>query len=142
MNLRDYLALLGLLVLASGTRADPSSGGAPVQVNVGAKVGVGVGAKDTVRGWYLFWPADALTKPRMPLPYPWWPQQPAAAEAAPPTLNLPAPGPELPPSALQLPRDNAKPPVPGATSWAPGNPANPFQPVSYPVYVPGYWWHE
>ncbi len=135
MNPRSHLTLLALLTLAGGVQAQQPSN-APIQVHVGAKVDLG--KKDYLKGWYLFWPDYALMQPRLPMPYPWWPQQAApAVPALPPAATPPAPEPVAPPAPLQLPGTNSGP---GSTSWGPGYAPNPLQPVSYPVYVPAYWW--
>lgn len=141
MNLRSCLPLLGLLVLVGGVRADQPSN-APIQVNIGAKFDLG--KKDYLRGWYLFWPDYALAQPRMPLPYPYWPQQSVAAPLPPPISNPPASGPAVPPVPFQLPpRENLTPPSsPGPASSGLGSTESSFQPVSYPVVAPAYWWQK
>jgi len=148
MNSRWFCTVLSLLVLAIGVQAQQPST-SPAQVSVGVKTDLG--AKEFYKGWYLYWPADALSRPRMPMPFPYWPQQGGSAQTPQPTPNLSAPpgaGSGAPPGPLQLPRDNpalpSLPPLPG-TSWGPGYyPTPPFQPVSYPVYapMPGYWYYR
>lgn len=97
------------------------------------------------KGWYLYWPAEALKQPRLPMPYPWWPAQAAAPQNPPPGPGAPLGGnppapPATPPSPLHLPRDTQSlPALPGPMSWAPPN-AMPFQPVSYPYPAPSYWY--
>ncbi len=150
MNSRWLCTVLSLLALAAGIQAQQPTT-SPGQVNVGIKTDLG--KKDFYKGWYLYWPAEALSRPRMPMPFPYWPQQ-GAAQTPQPTPNLsapPGPAPGAPPGPLQFPRENpglpALPPVPGSTSWAPGYyGAQPFQPVSYPypayVPTPGYWYYR
>lgn len=90
--------------------------------------------ESTIRkGWYLYWPEQALLEPRQPMPYPWWPTQqgsPAVppAEQVPPPSRSPASTQLLPPPPQYLPRDSKPLPV---------------QPVSYsmPSYTaPAYWY--
>jgi hypothetical protein len=121
MNPRCALIVLAVLAVAGSAQAQQPAP-TPQSVNVGGNVTLGY--KDFCKGWYLYWPAEALTRPRLPMPFPYWPQQAAAQ---------PTPPPSPPPAPLQLP------PLSG-TSWAPNPYTPPFQPVSYPVSVPGYWY--
>lgn len=99
-----------------------------------------------LKGWYLYWPAEALLQPRRPMPYPWWPAhannvipiQPGidGAEEVVPGNPRTVPGP------LTIPQETPSlPPVPGnKTSYYPANRA--VQPVSYPQSIPSYWYNR
>jgi hypothetical protein len=140
MTMLRSAALVGLVLAPALTLAqDP----APVKNGVSTQVNIGNGSTH-YKGWYLYWPVDALKQPRMPLPYPWWPAQANGAGhetplPPPPAYNLPANGTPAPLSPLYLPRDSQNLPTLPQSSWVPGS-ASPFQPVAYPSQVPAYWY--
>ena len=142
MRMRYWFVLLLALTLAPALRAQDSQ---PQKMNVGGAITYG--EDNYLKGWYLYWPSEALKQPRMPMPYPYWPSQAAGPQKQPsqptgtPEVSPPAPT-NQPPSPLYLPRDTQSlPALPGPMSWGQPYPM-PFQPVSYPYYnpAPGYWY--
>ncbi len=136
MQMRSFLTLLILLVVLGLTPCVYADSG-PVSMN--SQYNYSSAHDNVKRGWWLYWPAEALAQPRLPMPYPWWPNQQAAppippSEQATPPRDRPAQA--TPPPALFLPRDpQSLPALPGPTGWAP-HPQS-FQPVS--CTTPGYW---
>jgi hypothetical protein len=138
-----YLVVLALAVnLTPSLRAQN-----PDQARVSKGVSYSSGQNCEKKGWYLYWPEQALMQPRLPMPYPWWPNQQGAPAIPPAEQSVPSGRPAVPqagPSApLFLPRDTqGLPALPGPMSQ--GQPfAPPVQPVSfyYPSYAaPGYWY--
>jgi hypothetical protein len=136
------LGLLSLLALQSNiyAQAPVTSKTTTLSANLG-----NYNEECYLKGWYLYWPAEALQQPRLPLPYPWWPAQarrgvPAQQGNPAPAEESPRPGANIPPGQLPLPTENqALPPLPkSSSSYYPGN--RPVVPVSYPQVVPSYWY--
>src|SRR4029077_15568467 len=105
------LMLLALVLLPGRLLAQDAS---PGKVSVGTKIELGKKPLP-YKGWYLYWPMEALKQPRQPMPYPWWPSQnagiPSPVPSNPPPTNSGAPG------APHVPNDTqGLPPLPTSTS--------------------------
>jgi hypothetical protein len=138
------LAPLALLVLPCLAQADEAS--PPVKLDVGLKFNVG--GTSGSKGWFLYWPAEALAQPRVPMAYPYWPtqaNQPNMTNVPNPLMPPPA-KPTTLPSPLDLPRDpQSLPRLPGlqGVSWqsdTPYHPVMPMRPVGYTGEAPSYWY--
>jgi hypothetical protein len=148
-----FVAVMTLLVLPRMAWAQYPPGG-PGPYGPGHDSGdhtltLNLGKKPPIyKGWYLYWPVEALKQPRLPMPYPWWPQQSAALAAPAPALTPTPPGPLFPPTnnppspaPIHLPNDTQRlPALPGVSSWGtPYNP-DPVAPVGYSAPAPSYWY--
>jgi hypothetical protein len=140
MRIRYCFVVLLALTLTPALRAQ---GPGPQKMSVGGTYTYG--EDNYLKGWYLYWPSEALKQPRVPMPFPYWPRESAGAQKGPSQPAGPADvtptTPAQPPSPLYLPRDTQSlPALPGPMSWGQPYPM-PFQPVSYPYYaVPTYWY--
>jgi hypothetical protein len=110
---------------------------------------ISLGKKPPIyKGWYLYWPMEALKQPRQPMPYPWWPQQNAALSPPAPVQNPPSSGPSFSPgnnspspAPLHLPNDTQRlPALPGMSSMDPSYYPVPVAPVGYSAPAPSYWY--
>jgi hypothetical protein len=137
------LALLTLLALPCLARAQDSP---PVKLDMGLKFNIG--GESSCKGWFLYWPAEALAQPRMAMAYPFWPSQ-ANQPIGPVAPNPLMPPPDKPttlPSPLDLPTEpQSVPRLPGlqGVMWRPEAPyyhATQVQPVTYTGTAPAYWY--
>jgi len=141
MRIRFFLVMVLAILLTPSLKAQTQQGTGSYSGNL--SVG---GAPTYPKGWFLYWPAEAMKQPRLPMPYPWWPNQAAPPQSprtdpVPPPSDAPNSNPGQPPAQFHLPRDTQSlPALPGPVSW--GQPYGmPFQPVSYPYSAPPAYWY-